>query len=615
MSQQRRSRPVDRGILGQAWGLLDKRERRQGVAVLILLVVGALSNALMVVSVLPFLTVLGNPGMIDEIALFAWAQTRFGLTDDYDFIVALGLATALAIVLTNGIQLLKTYVLTRFTMMRIHSVAIRLLSAYLKQPYEFFLNSHSGEMTKGVLSEADQVVRGFLRPLGELIAAALSAVAIMAALIWVEPRVALVGMATLGVIYAVIYASTQSRLRSLGRLGVVANGERFRIASEALGGIKDVKVLGCEQGYVDRFRSPSLEYARTQVVANVIAQLPKYLIQTFLFGGIVVLCLVMIDRASFADGAALAVLAPVLGTFALGGQKLMPEVQKMFASLAELRFGAAAVESVHGGISAAHGRPALSGKSPVVLGLKHSLVFDGVGYVYPHASRAGLSGATFDIRHGERIGIVGSTGSGKSTLADLVLGLLRPQHGTIRIDGTPLTEANLRAWQASVGYVPQEIFLIDRSVAENIAFGELPHRIDRARLEAAARLAQIDGFIRAELPQGYETLVGERGVRLSGGQRQRIGIARALYHDADLIVFDEATSALDNLTEREVMAAIEALPGNKTVLMIAHRLSTVRRCDRILVLEKGEVVGFGAWDRLRQECPAFRRLVEVAHAA
>ena len=238
-----------------------------------------------------------------------------------------------------------------------------------------------------------------------------------------------------------------------------------------------------------------------------------------------------------------------------------------------------------------------------------------VSYRYPNAELAGLTGVTLDFKAGERIGIVGSTGAGKTTLADLVLGLLQPSKGLIVADGTPITEANLRAWQQSVGYVPQDIFLTDASISENIALGEPPQEIDEARVRRAAEIARIDAFILEELPDGYATTIGERGVRLSGGQRQRIGIARALYHDADLIVFDEATSALDNLTEREVMTAIDALPGDKTVLMIAHRLSTVKHCDRIVVLDKGRVVDCDTWDWLMANSATFQSIAQPHDAA
>jgi ABC-type bacteriocin/lantibiotic exporter with double-glycine peptidase domain len=273
--------------------------------------------------------------------------------------------------------------------------------------------------------------------------------------------------------------------------------------------------------------------------------------------------------------------------------------------------GAEALNRVHGdmfGGRAAH----LDSSQPDPMGLRAHLTLKGVSYAYPGAERAGLSEVGLTIRAGERIGVVGFSGGGKTTLADVILGLLRPQAGTMRADGQEITHETLRAWQRTVGYVPQDIFLTDASLSENIALGLLPEEIDEAKVERAARIAQLHDFAITELPDGYATRIGERGVRLSGGQRQRIRIARALYHDADLIVFDEATSALDNLTEREVMASIEALPGEKTILMIAHRLSTVKVCDRIVVMEKGHVADIGSWNELLSRNAVFQSLANAA---
>lgn len=601
--------------LRMLWDMLDLGERRMALGVGAVMVLSALASAAMVVSVMPFLHVLTDTGVIRSNTTLAMLYDWGGFSSDYDFVVALGAATAIFILLTNLILFAGHYMLTRFSVMRVHSLAVRLLSAYLHQPYEFFLNRHSGEISKSVLSEVDQIVSRFLLSLGNLVAASLTTTAIVGALIWISPGVALGGMLVIGGAYALIYGGVRAYLARLGGRRVKANGQRFRIASEALTGTKEIKVTGREQSYIDRFSRPALTYARTQARARIIEGAPKFLLQAVMFGGIVLVCLLMLDRAAFDGGNALGGLVPMLGAFALGAQKLMPEVQKIFAALTKMRTTAPAVANVHRDLILAQGRPALPAQPPRPLRMNETLAFEHVSYRYPGADQAGLSGVSLEFRRGERIGIVGATGAGKSTFADLVLGLLAPQSGIISVDGKPLGASRLRAWQAGIGYVPQEIFITDSSVAENIAFGIPPDEVDRVRVEQSARMAQIDSFICTELPEGYDTFVGERGVRLSGGQRQRLGIARALYRDAGLIVFDEATSALDNLTEREVMAAIDALPGDKTVLMIAHRLSTVRRCNRILVLQKGRVAGFGDWDSLMRDCPTFRQLVDVAQAA
>ena len=602
-------------LMRMALELLSPQERVQAAVTLAVMLLAALFGALMVLSVIPFLQILSDPAVIHANPLLERAYRLLGPASEYDFVVLVGVGTVAFILFANLLQMLRLRLETRFAMMRIHSLGLRLLAAYMRQPYEFFLYRHSGDMSKAVLSEAEQLVNDFYRPLAALTGAALSALAITVALVWVNPVIALGGIVLIGGSYGLIYLVMRVQMARLGAARSEVNGARFRIVGEALTGVKNVKLMGREHSYVSVFEEPSRRYAEIQSRAWFLFGAPRYVMQTVLFGGIVLVCLLLMDRSSYEAGTTLGGLLPVIGAFALGGQKLVPEVQEIFGGMSRLRFGTAVLRSVHADTMRARGLPAPPSERPARLGLTQSLAFEDVSYRYPNAEEAGVTGLTLEIARGERIGIVGATGAGKSTLADLVLGLLRPQSGRLLVDGVELTDARLRAWQAGVGYVPQEIFITDSSIAQNIAFGLSEAEIDRARVEACGRMARIDGFVQSDLPEGYDTFVGERGVRLSGGQRQRIGIARALYHDADLIVFDEATSALDTLTEREVMSALDALPGTKTVLMIAHRLSTVKRCDRILVLEQGRIAGFAPWPSLMDNCPPFRRLVDVAEAA
>ncbi|MEH6836207.1 ABC transporter ATP-binding protein [Falsihalocynthiibacter arcticus] len=596
--------------LRKAWSLLDAQERRNAIKVLAIMIVSALGSAVMVGSVFPFLAVLSDPEMIQKTPELSWLYDVGGFSSSYNFLFALGVGSITIILLSNLLLIVNTWTVVHFTSMRTHAISRRLMAHYLAQPYAFFLSRHSGTMSTNILGEAQQAAQQFIRPVAELISASLTVAAVVFTLLIVNPMVATVSIAVLVTVYGAVMVASRRYVRRMGKRRAQANDERFRISGETFGGIKDIKLLGREAAYLDRFSVPSFEVAKAQVGEGVISQAPRYAVQILAFGGIIVLSLVILDAQGLQERNALGGLLPTIGLLAFAGQRLMPELQKMFMSVTQMTAGAAALDRVYEDLNS--GSPLqIQRDKPAPLGLKNTFELKSISYTYPKAERQGLSEIDLKIHAGERIGVVGSSGAGKTTLADVILGLLVPEQGTLHTDGRAITAKTLRAWQKSVGYVPQDIFLIDASLSENIAFGLPLEDIDEAKVERAARIAQIHDFAMKELPEGYATHVGERGVRLSGGQRQRIGIARALYNDADLIVFDEATSALDNMTEREVMAAIETLPGDKTILMIAHRLSTVKVCDRIVVMENGRITGVGEWDTLMLENAAFQRIARV----
>ena len=589
--------------------LLTPRERRTGLLVLGLVLAMALVETAGVASVMPFLAVLGDPGVIRTNAHLAAIHRALGSPHPQAFLTTLGIASFCIVVVGSAIKLLTLYALHRWANMRRHSVSHRLLAGYLRQPYEFFLNRNTADLSKTILSEVDELTEQVFKPAIHLIAYATSALALGVLLVLIEPRIAASVIVVVAGSYALIYTGVRGLLERIGRDRARANRERFTAASEVLGGIKDIKVLGREDAYLSRFRGPSARASRHKATSAVLSLVPRYVVEAVGVGGVLVLAVVLMRTRGDIAGA-----LPVLGVYAFAGYRLLPAAQQIFASLARLRFGRAAVDVVHADLvkrQAPTGASGVSGspRSDAVgrLSIGEDIRLRDVAYTYPGADSPSLEGIDLAIpRHGS-LGVVGATGAGKTTFVDIVLGLLSPTGGQVLVDGQPIEKIGIRRWQDAIGYVPQHIFLADASVAANIALGVAPGEIDPNRVEAAAGAAQIHDFV-ASLARGYETMVGERGVRLSGGQRQRIGIARALYHEPELLVLDEATSALDARTEDLVMGAISNLRGQRTMIMIAHRLRSVEGCDRILVLEGGRVLGLGRYEDLDHSNEAFRRV-------
>jgi ABC-type multidrug transport system fused ATPase/permease subunit len=409
--------------------------------------------------------------------------------------------------------------------------------------------------------------------------------------------------------YGTVYAIVRRSQHRLGWEQFNNNGRRFMIAQEALSGIKDVKMLGREAELMRRFAEPSQRYSIAAAHNQIVSRIPRYALEMVAFGGILVILLITIRK-----GGDVTRLLPQLTLYAFAAYRLMPALNELFASVITMRFNTAALESLHndltdrwrGGSSARHAveeqPPAFDHTSDVLLELA------GVAFRYPGADRATIEDVSFTVRRRQVIGFVGATGAGKTTIVDLILGLLPPTDGEIRIEGVPLSEATSRQWRARCGYVPQDVFLSDDSIAANIAFGIPVSEVDVQAVHRAATTAQIHDFIKG-LNDGYETVVGERGVRLSGGQRQRIGIARALYHNPEVLVMDEATNALDSVTETAVIDTIHRLAHKKTLIVIAHRLSTVRDCDRIFLIDEGRIAAEGTFPELHQTSARFRAMV------
>lgn len=583
--------------------MLDKRERRRFRLLLVLVLVMGFANMAGVAAIIPFLSVLADPDLVQRNAILSGLYDGLGFQDRQSFLIALGLLLFTVFTGAVAIRALTAWAMFRFGCMRIHSIAMRLLRGYLRQPYEWFLGRHSADLVKTMMTESMMLVNGVVIPMLEVIANSAVVISMLALMVLVEPLASLLMAVIVGGSYGVIFLWVRHRLARLGRTRFDANTACMRIAQEAIIGAKEIKVLGLETSVLARFDAPALLLARSQASNRTMAEIPRHLLEGIAFGGMI---LVLIVLLVLEDGNLSKVL-PVAGVYALAGARLMPSMQSVFRGMSMIRYQRHMLDTLHREVMEGDRAPLLPSGVPEPLRLHEKLELREVAYAYPNAERPALSGLSLTIPARSSVGIVGGTGAGKTTAMDLLLGLLAPSEGAVSVDGVEIEgDVGRRAWRRSIGYVPQHIFLSDDTVASNIAFGLPVEQIDMAAVERAARMAELHDFVMEELPGGYQTLVGDRGARLSGGQRQRIGIARALYHDPDVLIMDEATSALDNVTERAVIEAMNRLGGDKTVVMVAHRLSTVRNCDTIFLLEHGKVSAQGSFDELLEISSAFR---------
>jgi ABC-type multidrug transport system fused ATPase/permease subunit len=428
----------------------------------------------------------------------------------------------------------------------------------------------------------------------------------MVFLVWLNPLVAAAAVGIIGGGYGLLYMILRARMRQLGRNRLRANTGRFKAANESFGAIKEIKVAGREKAFLDRYGAEAKRFADAMAAHQIIKNLPRHLVEIVGLGSVLLMVLLLV-----AVGYETTEVGPLVAVYIVAGHRLFPCFQRIYQGVSGLRADGPVVHALYTDLSDAvggdHG-PLDSVELVAKLPFTKAIELQDVTFAYPACEYPAIKGLSLKIPCGTSVAFVGETGAGKTTLADIIIGLLQCQKGRILVDGVELTDDNKRQWRANLGYVPQHIYLMDDSIARNIAFGVPDSKIDPAAVEWAARIANLHDFVINELPDGYNTVVGERGIRLSGGQRQRIGIARALYHDPELLVLDEATSALDNATEDAVQKAIDQAAEAKTLIIIAHRLSTVRNCDLVYVLKKGRIIAQGSYEDLLDGSPQFRAL-------
>jgi ABC-type multidrug transport system fused ATPase/permease subunit len=591
-------------VIRKLYALLPADERWKALLLLGAMFGVGLWQVLALASVVPFIGLVANPNLVHSNPWMHRVFGRVGIEDTRQALFAMGATVVAFFALGNAVAALTSWFSYRFIWHVQQKIAQRMLEGYLAQPYTFFLDHNGTTLGETLLGEVRQVIANVFVPTLEVISKGLSTTFVIVLLILMDPWLTAIVAFGLGTAYGLVYWLARSSQKRLGARQVEANITMWRIVSEAFGGIKDVKVLGRERDFVDRFRGPSLRYATASASNDSVRQLPSYAMETIATGGMLAVLLYLLRvRDSLAD------VLPVVALYSVAGNRLMPAFHQIFSGLSQIRFNTAVLDRLYGDVIALPSPTLLppSRRTRVIAPAGSEIRFQDVSFVYPQASRQAVKHINVVIAPNTAVGLVGSTGSGKTTLVDLILGLLMPTTGDLLIDGQRLDSSSAANWRSRVGYVPQHIFLSDDTVARNIAFGCPDGDVDQAAVERAATAASLHGFV-TRLANGYDTMVGERGVRLSGGERQRIGIARALYHQPDVLVFDEATSALDTVTEEAVMSATRELSADRTVILIAHRLSTVRHCHNIILLDAGAVVAQGTYDELVATNPSFRAM-------
>jgi len=574
------------------------------VGVVVASAIAAVFETVGVAAVLPFMALVTDPSSLTRYPVVVDSLRIVGFDTPRDMLLGLGSATLVVVACGNAAAAANVVVQERFMAHTRTRLTSTLFAGYLRQPYAFHVRRDCPSILKVLVNDMAVVVNGVIAPFLMITSRGMVAFGILALLFVQDPTMSLTVGLLLGAAYAGVFWAASRSERRLGAEFNRLNLERQRVGQEALGGIKELQLLGRERFTLERYIRAAKGAADAEARNRTIAQLPRYGLEALAFGSILSALLMHVARGQSAQS-----LIPVLALFAFAGYRLLPALQYIYAAALSIRFAMPTLLSgihddfVH--VAMAPNDQWIDDMEAPPMQFTSGIHLENITFQYENSAPV-IKGLTLTIRPNESVGLVGRTGAGKSTLADLILGFYEPSEGRITVDGIPLESRTVRQWRRRVGYVPQQVFLANASISENIAFGLAPSEIDSEAVRKAAKLAQADEFI-SNLPGGYGAIIGERGVKLSGGQRQRLGIARALYADPELLVFDEATSALDGLTEDAVMEAIRALRGERTVILIAHRLRTVEACDQVVLLEQGRIIAQGPYAALIHSSPEFAR--------
>ncbi|MFL2601071.1 MAG: ABC transporter ATP-binding protein [Flavobacteriaceae bacterium] len=582
---------------------LSYRERIKALGLLIMIMVMAFLDLVGVASILPFMSTLTNPKLIESNKFLKYLYDFFNFSDTQNFLFFLGILVLGTLIISLAFKALTSYQQLKFNQIREFTISQKLINNYLLQPYSWFLNKNSADVGNNLLKEVNQVVVGAMGPVMNIAAQSLTAISMIFLIIIINPKLALISTIVLSTTYGCLYYALRGYLLQIGSKRVQFSQSKHKVINEAFYGIKELKARGLEKVYCELFSIPAEKYARLNSKMQVLMQLPRYAVEAVCFGGIILSVLILMKS----QGGLISSL-PVLAVYSFAGYRIIPALQLIYANSVQLRSSIPSLDLLYGDITQLPRIKDGENKFKEVKLLNEIRIKD-LSFTYPFTKSKILKNINLSIPVNKTVALVGTSGSGKTTTADLILGLFQPDSGKIHVDNIEINKSNVLSWQKKIGYVPQQIFLTDDDISSNIAFGEKKENIDLIQLKKVAKIANLHDFINNKLPDGYSTIIGEHGVRLSGGQRQRIGIARALYFNPQLLILDEATSALDNNTEQVFLDALKKLSGKITILVIAHRVSSIKDTDSIYLMDQGEVIANGSYKELLARNKKFQKFI------
>jgi ABC-type multidrug transport system fused ATPase/permease subunit len=586
--------------------LLDKDQLKKIFILQILVIIMAFVELAGVLAIMPFMTLATDITLLKGDGIFAKIFVLLGFENHYSFLIFAALASLFLLTISSLISIFTMWRLILFGMELGASLSTRLYRYYMHQPWLFHVNTNSNQLINKTHDECQRITTGIIVPLFYMVAKSCIAILITVAIFLYNPLVAICALMIFSFAYFILFLTVRNKLNSNGMKISKFQGSRYKLMGEGYGGIKDTLLMSRQNSFNDQFSYATFKWGNLNASNNALGLIPRYIVELIAFGGVIVLILFLLNTSSGNFSS----IVPALALYALAGFKLMPSFQQIYASMSSIKSNIPAFNNLKKDLILSSEFLNKDNKINFEnFNPKKFIEFQDLNFRYPNMTKDVLKNINIKIPVNKTIGFVGSSGSGKSTLIDLFLGLMSPSSGDLIIDNKKLSQSNLREWQKCLGFVPQNIFLADSTIRENIAFGIAKDEINNDQIKKSIKMSHLESFVDS-LPRGMETNVGERGVQLSGGQRQRVGIARALYNNAEVLVLDEATSSLDGITEKHIMQAVHDFSGTKTIIIIAHRLTTVKKCDLIYLLEDGEIIDTGNYEYLSKNNKLFASMVE-----